>query len=277
VQAAINRHQPFAMVEWSVNALRQAGVKSINLDLVYGLPRQTTDGLIDTVDRILALESDRLALFGYAHVPWMMPRQKLIKEHELPSAIERFVQQSAAAREIEDAGYVRIGLDHFALPEDSLAIAARNRTLRRNFQGYSCDRATTLIGFGASSISSLDQGFAQNHPDIRNWRENINAGRLAVARGVKLTDDDRFCSEIIQSLMCNLEVDLDLACRGRGAFWLIDKLESFRPMEFDGLVTIRGSVVRVTEAGRPFLRAVCAAFDQYLSAPASIPRHSRMI
>jgi oxygen-independent coproporphyrinogen-3 oxidase len=279
VQRAINRHQPYAMVEWAVHALRGAGVRSINLDLVYGLPRQTTLGLLRTIDQVLDLEPDRLALFGYAHVPWMMARQKLINERELPNAGERYRQQLAAADRIEDAGYLRIGLDHFAMPTDSLAIAARNGMLQRDFQGYTSDRHTTLVGLGASSISSFTQGYVQNYSDTKQWREMIEAGRLATGRGVELSNEDRFWGEIIERLMCELNVDLASSCRKWGicSAWLVPELARLRAMERDGLVRIRGSLVTVTELGRPFLRAICSVFDQYLPDQDVAPRHSRMI
>jgi oxygen-independent coproporphyrinogen-3 oxidase len=279
VQKAINRHQPYAMVEWAVRALRAASVRSINLDLVYGLPRQTTPGLLSTVDQVLDLEPDRLALFGYAHVPWMMARQKLIDERELPDAGERYRQQLAAADRIEDAGYLRIGLDHFAMPTDSLAIAARNGTLQRDFQGYTSDRHTALIGLGASSISSFTQGYVQNYSDTKQWREMIEAGRLATGRGVELSNEDRFWGEIIERLMCDLNVDLAYSCQKWGicSAWLVPEIARLRVMERDGLVRIRGSLVTVTELGRPFLRAICAVFDQYLTDQDTAPRHSRMI
>jgi oxygen-independent coproporphyrinogen-3 oxidase len=279
VEAAINRHQPYPRVEWAVEGLRRAGVRSINLDLVYGLPRQTAAGLLATIDRILTLEPDRVALFGYAHVPWMMARQKLIKESELPDAQERYEQQLAASEELEGAGYVRIGLDHFATPTDSLAIAARNGTLRRNFQGYTDDPATTLLGFGASSIGSFDQGFVQNNPDVPQWRAGIEAGGLPVRRGVEVSHEDRFWGDIIQRLMCDLKVDLALLCRKWRICpaWLAPELARLRTMERDGLVRVRGSLVTVTQLGRPFLRAICAVFDQYLLDQATVPRHSRMI
>jgi len=177
----------------------------------------------------------------------------------------------------EDAGYVRIGLDHFAAPGDSLAAAQRNGTLRRNFQGYASDGATTLIGFGASAIGSFDAGFVQNVSDIRAWRTEIDAGRLAAVRGVELTHEDRFWSEIIQRLMCDLRVDLAHVCRKWGVCpaWLAAEAGRLAEMERDGLLRIRGPRIAVTEFGRPFLRAICAVFDQYLGDQPA--RHSRAI
>jgi oxygen-independent coproporphyrinogen III oxidase len=278
VQAAINRHQPFDKVEWAVKALRQAGIASINLDLVFGLPRQTTRGILNTIDQILDLEPDRLALFGYAHVPWMMARQKLIKESELPNPLERYEQQLAADK-LEDAGYVRIGFDHFALPADALAVAAREGRLRRNFQGYTSDPAGPLLGFGASSIGTFDQGFVQNTPDVPQWRAKIEAGEFPAVRGIGVTHEDRFWGDIIHRLMCDLKVDLASACRKWAVCpaWLDPELVRLRMMERDGLVKVRNSLVTVTALGRPFLRTIASVFDQYLPEQGSAPRHSRMI
>lgn len=279
VQAAINRIQPLGMVQSSVEALRREGVNSINLDIVYGLPCQTTHGLAETIDQIVGLEPDRVALFGYAHVPWMMPRQRLIRDEELPDARQRYRQQLVAANKLEEAGYIHIGLDHFALPNDDLAIAAENGLLRRNFQGYTSDETGIVIGLGASSISTLGQGFAQNVSDIRKWRAEIDKDRFATYRGVILSNEDRFRADVIQELMCNLEVDFMPVLRQ----WkmtpslLAPGLTRLREMEADGLVRLSGSVLTVTRLGRPFLRTICANFDQYIACSDASPRHARAI
>lgn len=277
VQAAINRIQSFGMIESAMATLRREGVTSINLDIVYGLPRQTTHGLAKTIDQIVQLQPDRVALFGYAHVPWMMPRQRLIMDNELPDARQRYQQQLVAGNKLEEAGYVRIGLDHFALPGDGLAVAAESGLLRRNFQGYTSDEGATVIGLGPSSISTLGQGFAQNIPDIRKWREKIDRRQFATSRGLALTDADRFWGEIIQELMCNLEVDFLPILRNRALPFrtLLPALDRLREMEADGLVRLSGSVLTVTRLGRPFLRAVCAVFDQYLGGCDLNKRHAQ--
>ena len=168
VQSAINRIQPYAQVERAVRRLQRAGIGSINLDLMYGLPCQSVATILETIDQILALAPERIALFGYAHVPWMKAHQKLLPEGDLPDAVERFDQQQAAAERLESAGYARIGLDHFARPEDELAKAERSGRLRRNFQGYTADRASSLLGFGASSISALAQAMCRTRLARRN-------------------------------------------------------------------------------------------------------------
>lgn len=279
VQAAINRIQPIETVKWAVETLRYAGVGSINFDVVYGLPRQTTQGLARILDELVTLEPDRIALFGYAHVPWMMPRQKLIKDKDLPDARQRYQQQLVAGNKLEEAGYIQIGLDHFALPSDDLAIAAEHGLLNRNFQGYTSDSAKVVIGLGASSISTLEQGFVQNSPDIRKWREYVDKGRLATYRGTAVTDADRFWSDIIQTLMCELEIDFAPVLRQwrMSPSTLAPVVDRLHEMEIDGLVRWYGSILTVTRLGRPFLRTICASFDQYLADRGSRSHHARAI
>jgi oxygen-independent coproporphyrinogen-3 oxidase len=279
VQAAINRIQPLEMVEWSIATLRFEGVESVNVDIVYGLPRQTIHGVAKTIDQLVTLAPDRVALFGYAHVPWMMPRQKLIRDDELPDARQRYQQQLVASNKLQEAGYIPIGLDHFSLPADDLAIAAENGFLRRNFQGYTSDDARTVIGLGASSISTLEQGFVQNSPDIRKWRDDIDKGRLATYRGTVLTDEDRFWSDIIQTLMCDLEVDFVPILRqwNMSASALAPALNRLNEMEKDGLIRQSGSLLTVTRLGRPFLRTICASFDQYIIDHSPSAHHARAI
>lgn len=280
VQEAVNRIEPFEVVENAVGWLREAGVASINLDLMYGLPRQTVAGVRATLDTILMLRPERLALFGYAHVPWMKVNQQLIDDEDLPGPAERLAQAEAAAGRLIAAGYVRIGLDHFALPEDELAVALAEGRLHRNFQGYTTDGAATLLGLGASSISRLPQGFVQNHAQERLWREAMTGGRLPTARGVALTDEDRFRGEIIERLMCDLAVDLRevRARHGRHEAHLPDLGEAvarLAPFVADGLAATDGGRVTVTDAGRPLVRSIAAAFDAYLDPAAN--RHSRSL
>jgi oxygen-independent coproporphyrinogen-3 oxidase len=278
VQAAINRRQSYDLLAFAVSALRRAGIASINFDLIYGLPRQTAAGAVASVEQILQLEPDRVALFGYAHVPWMKPHQKLIKDAELPDALQRFAQQQAVAERLEAAGYLRIGLDHFAKPNDSLALAVQERRARRNFQGYTTDEADTLIGIGASSISHLPQGYAQNLSSVPAWRERILAGEFATARGVVPSADDRFRAEIIERLMCDLDVDLTTVCgkHDRDISTLAGELERLDEFEEDGLVRRSGAAaIEVTPLGRPFIRTLCAVFDRYLRPEAG--RHASSV
>lgn len=277
VQAAVNREVSFEQIASCVGWLREAGVGSINLDLMYGLPRQTTANTLATIDKVLALRPERLALFGYAHVPWMKTHQQLIDEAALPGAAERLDQSEAAAEHLVAAGYVRIGLDHFALPDDSLARAQADGSLRRNFQGYTTDSAQTLLGLGASAIGSLPQGLVQNVAQELGWRAAVAAGELPVARGVAITPDDRFRGEIIERLMCDLQVDLGAVCarHGRDLADLNSERAQLADFVQDGLVLLQGDRLIVTELGRLVVRSVCAVFDTYFAPEAG--RHSKAL
>jgi oxygen-independent coproporphyrinogen-3 oxidase len=270
VQAAVNRVQPFDLVKDCVAKLRANGIRSLNLDLIYGLPFQSVSGLRRTVTQAVELAPDRIALFGYAHVPWMKPHQRLLDEASLPDAYARFRQFEAAAQALAAADYARIGLDHFARPGDSLRVARDNHTLKRNFQGYTVDRADALIGFGPSAISALPQGYIQNAPDHAPWARAVGEGRLAVVKGVAVTDEDRRRRAIIEQIMCYGTVDL-------AAFHFDPALAmpALWPLIEDGLVHLNGSDLTVTERGLPFQRVVAAAFDAYLAPEAK--RHSRAV
>lgn len=273
VQGAINRVQPLSLVADCVALLRRHGLSRISMDLIYGLPRQTAETLRQTVHDVAALVPDRISLFGYAHVPWMKAHQKLLEPSGLPDAPRRLELSDAATIALLESGYEMIGIDHFALPRDPLAIAARTGRLHRNFQGYTTDRAGTLIGLGASAISTFPGGFAQNAARLDDWREAILRGDLATARGVRLTDDDRRRSSIIETLMCNFAVDLadDLAADPS----LHDDLLRLDPLIQAGLVARDATRVSVLPAGKPFARVVAAVFDRYLNAEA--PRHAAAV
>lgn len=273
VQKAINRIQPFETVERVVGWLRDAGIAGINFDLMYGLPEQTVGDVVATIDLAMRLAPARIALFGYAHVPWMKAHQKMIAEDTLPDARERFRQAEAAAARLVEHGYRRIGLDHFARPGDAMARALDEGRLHRNFQGYTTDPAETLIGLGASSIGALPDGYVQNLSPLRAWGEAVKRGRPATARGVVLSDDDRVRRAIIEQLMCTLRVDLDGLAGANGDF--AEERERLAPMIEDGVVELDGGVLSVTEAGRPLMRAVCAVFDRYLADGKA--RHSQAV
>lgn len=274
VQAAVNRPQSFERVSEVVWQLRDSGVPSINLDLMYGLPLQTSAGVADTVAKALSLNPDRLAVFGYAHVPWMKLNQRLIDEKDLPGPAQRHEQSEVAAELLTAAGYVRIGLDHYARPDDELARSSAEGRLHRNFQGYTPDAAPSVIGLGASSISRLPQGYVQNAGSVVEWRRAVTAGQLPTARGVAFRGDDRLRGEVIEQLMCQGEVDLEALCvkyetdlRCLSSAWA--PLEQFAA---DGLLSIDGGSVRLTPVGRSMVRTVCTAFDRYFNA--STGRHA---
>lgn len=278
VQAAINRLQPLSVVSWAVEALRSAGIGAINLDVMYGLPHQSAEGLARTLDAVLALAPDRLALFGYAHVPWMKPQQKLMPETALPDARERHRQQVAAAERLERSAYVRIGLDHYARKGDSLAAAAASGSMRRTFQGYTADEACTILGLGASSISTLPRGFVQNAARVPDWRERVSRGQLPATRGIALSAEDRVRAALIERLLCDLRVDVaDIAAaHGAAASDFAPELFRLREFEADGLVKREGTRITITRLGRPFARVVAAVFDTR-SDMSDTARHARAI
>ncbi len=267
VQQAVNRIQPYEMTAQAVEWLRTAGIQGINFDLMYGLPYQTTWGALATAEQALSLRPDRIALFGYAHVPWMKPHQKLIPEEALPDVAERHRQQNAVADRLRAAGYVQIGLDHFARADDPMAAALAEGDLHRNFQGYTTDDADVLIGLGASAIGTLPAGYVQNAASVPEYRAAIREEHLATARGIEIEPVDRMIAEVIESLMCNLAVDLDTVCSHHAidATALAAGLTGVDELAAQGVVTREGHCITMTEVGRPFVRLVCAAFDRHLA------------
>ncbi len=267
VQRTIRRLQSFEQTARAAEGLRDAGVASINLDLMYGLPHQTVATIATTTERALALGPDRIALFGYAHVPWMKRHQKLIPEDALPDSSARFAQSRTAAEVFVGAAYRQIGLDHFARNDDLLARRQREGRLRRNFQGYTTDEAPNLIGFGTSAIGSLPDGYVQNAPNMVAYRDAITAGRPATVRGRLLTPEDRLRASIIERLMCDLQVDVAEICKAHNTSpdRLARELFQLDELVNDGIVERSGTKINVPEQGRAFVRAVCAIFDAYLS------------
>ncbi|MEP9354459.1 oxygen-independent coproporphyrinogen III oxidase [Xanthobacter sp. KR7-65] len=278
VQEAIGRRQSYAETRTVADALRAAGIAALNLDLMYGLPHQDTASVRRTVEEALGLDPDRIAVFGYAHVPWMKKHQALIPEAALPDAAERLAQAELVAERLKAHGYRQVGLDHFAKAADPMARRAEDGTLKRNFQGYTTDDAPVLLGFGASAIGALPQGYVQNLPATPQWHKAVEAGLLPIARGVALTDEDRLRRHVIERLMCDLAVDLDDAAARfgfpRGVF--APEIAALEPLIDDGLAERRGAVVCVPEAARPFTRVVCAVFDARLAASrAAAPAQKR--
>jgi oxygen-independent coproporphyrinogen-3 oxidase len=269
VQEAIGRVQPFAQVADAVGAVRAAGIARVNIDLMYGLPRQTAAHVAASATLAAKLAPQRLALFGYAHVPWFKPHQRLIDEAALPEAAARLEQARVAGETLASHGYDLIGLDHFARPDDELAVAQRAGRLHRNFQGYTTDAADALIGIGTSAIGRLPQGFVQNAADTGGYSRAVQAGSFATARGLRFTSDDRLRAGIIERLMCDLAVDLDALAPGQD---FTPELQLLTDLTEAGMVRISGRRVVVTEQGRPFVRLAAAAFDAYL--PQNHTRHS---
>ncbi|MBN9332684.1 oxygen-independent coproporphyrinogen III oxidase [Devosia sp.] len=273
VQNTINRIQTFEQTRSVVDAMRQRGVRSVNLDLLYGLPHQTEEGLKKTIAAALSLAPDRVALFGYAHVPWMKTHQKMIPETALPDRHDRFSQAQLAADLLRAAGMEAIGFDHFAMPSDSLAIAARAGRLRRNFQGYTDDAADALIGLGASAIGQLPQGYVQNITATGDYKKAVAGGNGAIAKGFALTPTDKLRAHAIMTLLCKFALtSKDLAGFGAAGEALMHEAEAIALTDEDGLTEMSEGQVRMTERGRPFVRSVAARFDTYFGQGAA--RHS---
>jgi oxygen-independent coproporphyrinogen III oxidase len=274
VQAAINRIQPPDMVERAITHLRAAGVPNVNFDLIYGLPHQTPAALCRTVAQCVAMKPDRIALFGYAHVPWVAKNQRMIAEDALPSASERAEQAGLAAATLVASGHVRIGIDHFALAGDSLAIAAAQGRLHRNFQGYTSDAAQTLIGIGATAIGRTPQGYVQNASETGAWSRAVAAGKLPAARGLTLSGQDRLRAHVIERIMCDGAIDLAAAGRSFGFpdEWYAAEVPELRQMQEDRLLTLEGGRLSLAPEGLALARVVAAVFDTYLRN--STARHS---
>jgi oxygen-independent coproporphyrinogen III oxidase len=274
VQNAIGRMQSFEQTARAVERLRRIGVTRVSFDLMYGLPHQTEESAAQSVAKALTLQPSRVSLFGYAHVPWMKKHQELLPADRLPGPAERLAQVRAAAARLAEAGYVAIGLDHFARADDPLAIAQSQGRLHRNFQGYTTDQAPALIGLGASSIGYLPQGYVQNTTNLKDYREEIERGHLATARGLKLSEQDRLRRTIIERLMCDLAIDLATVMDEPLAAFA-PELETLAGIASTGLVVVEGTRIVMPDAMRPFVRKVAAVFDTYLQH--SEKRHSRVV
>lgn len=277
VQAAINRPQSFEKTREIVTALRNGGVASVNIDALYGLPFQTDATIRRTLDQVIDLDPDRVALFGYAHVPWMKKHQRMIDESALPDTLNRFRQSNIAASALRRMGYQPIGIDHFAKPHDTLSVAARNGTLRRNFQGYTDDPCQTLIGLGTSSISQFAQGYSQNTKSVQAYSRAADARTLSTERGIEISDSDRVTAAAIEQLMCEFRIDSDrLRSRfGSLADGVLAKAALIVHRDEDGLIKADATGFHVTDMGVPFVRSLASRFDDYL--PSNTGRFSAAV
>ncbi len=277
VQEAVNRIQPYEETKQVIDWLREEGIREINLDLMYGLPHQGVKEVLDTIDKVLTLEPKRLAIFGYAHVPWMKTHQRMIDESALPDTNERWDLFTTAAARLAERGFVQIGLDHFARQDDNMALALKEGRLHRNFQGYTNDVSENLVGIGASSIGRLPQGYVQNDSQINLYRHAIEEDRLATSRGVAVSEEDRLRRTVIEQLMCNFSADPDEICAdfGRIPDIFASEREALTEMAEDGLIEIDGGRITVSDEARPLVRTVCAVFDTYLQS--GVGRHSRAV
>ena len=272
VQAAIGRIQPLKIVAAAFASLRAAEIRNINADLMYGLPLQSVADACHSAREIAALGPNRISVFGYAHVPWFKTRQRLIDETALPGTTERIDQAEAIRETLVGAGYQAIGFDHFAKPDDSLAIAARHGDLHRNFQGYVDDDCDALIGVGASAISTLPMGYAQNASDVTGWTTRLKAHGFATARGRALTEEDKTRRALIEQILCAFEVDLrDLG----GAEAYRSELDRLAPLAADGLCAIENGRITIPEQAQFLARIVAQEFDTYRAESGA--RHSKAV
>jgi oxygen-independent coproporphyrinogen-3 oxidase len=282
VMAAVARAQTVETVEEVVAAVREHDPRSLNLDLIFGLPKQTDESWARTLERVLAIRPDRLAVFGYAHVPWMAKHQAALEKHDLPEPELRARLATAAREAFLGAGYVEIGFDHFALPTDELAIALDEGTLHRNFMGYTTQRGLDLLAIGTSAIAKVGRSFTQDSKDLPHWQDEVDAGRMPWERGLVLDEDDILRGEIILELSCNAHLDIAAIEKRFGIDFrtrFASELERLREMEADGLLSIDAGEIRMSEVGRYLVRNACMVFDAWLDRePASgAPRYSKTV
>ncbi len=279
VQKAIHRIQPQSMNVEAMQSLRSNGFESVNLDLIYGLPKQSPESFSETLDQVLELQPDRFAIFNYAHVPWMKPAQKLLERHGLPSAETKLELLRLCIERLTAEGYVYIGMDHFALPDDELVKAQRERSLQRNFQGYSTRAGVEICGFGISSISQGAGGYRQNVKDLESYRACLAAGKLPISKGYELTRDDVLRGDIIMRLMCDLSLDFDAMSEKwdlNFREYFADAIRQLEEPAGDGLIVWTEQGFNVTERGRLFVRNLAMCFDAYLE-PAAEGRYSKTV
>ncbi|HEY1460482.1 MAG TPA: oxygen-independent coproporphyrinogen III oxidase [Casimicrobiaceae bacterium] len=280
VQSAVNRIQSESETRTVIDAARRRGFVSVNADLIYGLPLQTVAGFAATLDKVVAARPDRIALYSYAHVPHMFKPQRRIDEAQLPSADNKLAILALAIEKLGTAGYVYIGMDHFALPADELAIAQREGTLHRNFQGYSTLPDTDLIGLGVSAIGKVGNAYVQNVRTLDEYYARLDAKALPVMRGVALDADDVLRRDVIQRLMCDFRLDTAAIGAEHGVDfgrYFATELAALAPMREDGLVDMCAGAITVTASGRLLVRALAMTFDRHLREARERARYSRVI
>ncbi|MAX31457.1 MAG: oxygen-independent coproporphyrinogen III oxidase [Halomonadaceae bacterium] len=279
VQQAINRVQPRVLTESLIDEARRLGFRSLNLDLIYGLPHQTPSSFAATLAQIIDMAPPRLSVFNYAHLPSRFAPQRRIREADLPDSDAKLAMLQTSIEMLEEAGYVHIGMDHFALPDDSLASAQRLGTMTRNFQGYSTHGNSDLVGLGVSAISRVDDCYAQNPTALADYEAALDAGRLATVKGIRLSLDDQLRRRAIERLMCDMALDLEALGHEfdlDATLWLEDALTRLAPSIEDGLIERHGSRLVVTPRGRLLIRHLAMAFDARLPKQAQ-ERYSRIL
>jgi len=282
VQEAVNRIQSVEQTRAVIDACRGNGFRSVNVDLIYGLPSQTTEGFASTLDTVAQMRPDRVAVYGYAHMPHLFKPQKQLDASLLPSGETKLALLQLAIEKLVAAGYVYIGMDHFALPDDELALAQARGGLHRNFMGYTTHADSDLVGLGVSAISHIGDSFSQNPRDLPSWQAALDEGRLPVFRGMRLNEDDQLRADLIQQLMCQGEIPVAALERRYSidfAGYFASALEHLAPLAEDDLVRIERERITVTSRGRLLLRNIAMCFDHYLDQPGTIatPRFSRAI
>lgn len=279
VQKIVRRIQPYELTKRVFDLCRSLAFESINIDLIYGLPLQTPDSFLDSVDKVIGLGPDRVAMFSYAHVPWLKKQQGAIARY-IPQGMDKFRIFRAGIERFTQAGYLYIGMDHFARPQDELCLAQKNRTLHRNFQGYTTKAGADLIGLGVSSISGIDRIYAQNHRNIKDYYAAIDRGALPTMRGIHLSDDDVIRRAVISRVLCHCvlhkaEVESEFGLRFDDYF--ADELARLEMLQSDGLVRLSAERIEVTQLGRIFIRNVGMVFDKYLRTPKDKPVFSKTL
>jgi oxygen-independent coproporphyrinogen-3 oxidase len=280
VQKAVNRIQSEEETVTVLEAARQQGFKSVSLDLIYGLPHQSVESFARTLDKVIAAAPDRLSVFNYAHLPALFKTQRQINEADLPAPAEKLEILQHTIEQLGDAGYIYIGMDHFSRPDDELAQAQRDRTLYRNFQGYSTHADCDLVAMGSTSISKVGNSYSQNEKDLENYYSRIDNGELPVFRGIELDADDTLRREVIMQLMCHFALDIKALEAERGiqfSQYFDAEQDELQGMQADGLLEQDDSHITILPAGRLLVRNICMVFDRYLRKKDETRRFSRVI
>jgi oxygen-independent coproporphyrinogen-3 oxidase len=280
VQKAVNRVQPEADTLAVMQAARDAGFRSVSIDLIYGLPKQNLETMTRTLDKVIAAAPDRIAIYNYAHLPHLFKSQRRINEAELPSAATRLDMLGLCIRRLDEAGYVYIGMDHFAKPQDDLAVAQRQGRLHRNFQGYSTHADMDMVSVGVSSISAVGATYSQNVKTLDAYYASLDRNELPIARGIRLNMDDNLRRTIIQMLMCHFELSISAVEQAYPIsfhHYFAAEMERLAQLERDGLLVLGPDWISITPKGRLLIRNVCMVFDRYLGNPGSTARHSKTI
>jgi len=279
VQKTVRRIQPYETTKQLFDLCKREKFESINIDLIYGLPHQTPESFVDSVEKVIGMDPDRVAMFSYAHVPWLKKQQGSFARF-IPQGMDKFRIFRAGIERFTAAGYVYIGMDHFARPNDELFLAQQNRTLHRNFQGYTTKAGADLFGMGVSSISGTERVYAQNQRDLKDYSAAVDQQRIPTMRGVRLNDDDVLRRAVISRLLCHCVLHKkEIECEFNISFdaYFSDELERLRPLEHDGLVALSDDAIRVTYLGRIFIRNVGMVFDSYLRRPKERPVFSKTL